>query len=607
MRMKLRWKILTFTVLPLMTLALAALWIVNHSVSSQLYANIHEDLRRAAAVLENLLAARGRELTVAGQVIAQDPKFFSVLTIPGNANDPQVRATVSGVARDFNSITEADLFEVVNSKGQLIASVGRDASDEKSRFQLIDKTLAGRPIAGLLVQPGAHFQVAAMPVIAGGRVVGALLLGSRIGRELAEHLRSLTRSEVTFVSHQTTTGSTLERREDLSATLEALDQATRTGGSGTAQGTMLQVRGGLHRFLTLAGTLPESVPDQRQYFVMQRAVDAETAFLRGIQTQLTELGILAVLAALLTGFVIAERITSPVRRLVRGAEEMERGNYDYPLEVKARDEIGYLAMRFQDMRQRQRAYVTSLEEVARLKSEFISVASHELRTPITVIKGYQELMIQGTMGSVNPHQVQALDAMGRSIGSLQRIAEDATRMSQVESERLVLTLDEHAVGSLIDQAMKAALELAEGRRVQMRRHVEPGLEPIRVDGPRVSQAVANLLTNGIRFTPDGGTVEIRARRDDEDLVIEVRDTGVGIPPDRQKHVFERLSVVRDSLHHHSSSTLAFNSAGLGLGLSIARGIVEAHGGTLRLESAVGRGSTFTIRIPIRQDQNEMAA
>jgi signal transduction histidine kinase len=178
--------------------------------------------------------------------------------------------------------------------------------------------------------------------------------------------------------------------------------------------------------VTLIRRLPESDSATSQFYALQRSLDVETAFLRSMQSRLVELGALAAFMALLAGLLISERITSPVRRLVRGAEEMERGNYDYPIDVDSQDEIGYLASRFREMRQRQRAYVTSLEEVARLKTEFISVASHELRTPMSVIRGYHELFVGDMLGPVTPPQREALEAIGKSVTMLNRIA-DTTR------------------------------------------------------------------------------------------------------------------------------------------------------------------------------------
>jgi nitrogen fixation/metabolism regulation signal transduction histidine kinase len=390
---------MTFTVLPLVTLAIGTLWIVNWSITRHVQQSIEDDLRRASAVLENVLAARAQSLAIGGQMTVKDPKFFSVLTIPGSHRDPQLRATVSGVARDFNAITQADLFEVTDVRGQVLATVGRETSVAGGRDALVREALNGRAVTGILSEPDAHYQVSVAPVFAGGRTVGALLVGARIGPELADRLRQLTRSEVTFVSRNSITGSTLESGDVRDALLAAVAGLDRGALSHARAGTLLEVRGGGERHLTLVRSLPRSDPRDGQFYVMQRAVDAETAFLRDVQAVLVGLGVTAVLVALLAGLVIAERITAPVQRLVRGAEEMEHGNYDFPLDVRSHDEIGELAARFDDMRRRQRDYVNNLREVARVKSEFISVASHELRTPISVIRGFHELMLQGKLRS----------------------------------------------------------------------------------------------------------------------------------------------------------------------------------------------------------------
>jgi len=132
--------------------------------------------------------------------------------------------------------------------------------------------------------------------------------------------------------------------------------------------------------------------------------------------------------------------------------------------------------------------------------------------------------------------------------------------------------------------------------------VDPDLGTIHADGQRLVQAIANLVRNAIRFTPDGGRIEVRACRDDHGLVFEVRDSGIGIEESRLKTLFTRSASARSSLHHHSSSTLEFNSAGIGLGLVLARGIVDAHGGRIEVVSTLGKGSTFTIRIPTSESQ-----
>jgi signal transduction histidine kinase len=599
MRLPLRWKVMVIAVLPLALLTVATVWTLNRTITAQVQRSIRDDLRRSSAVFENMLAARARELEIETATIAQDPKFFSALTLPGAADDPQLRATVAGVARDFDALTQSDLFEVLNAEGVVVASVGREALREPASLALAREALLGQAQTGLVGERDAHYQASAAPVLAGGRVVGALLLGSRIGAELADRLRSFTRSEVTFLLGNTPTASTLESHEDRDALLNALP--TLAGGAGeAAAGTLAEVHAPHDVYLTLVRPIPLSPPGSHQSYVMQRSLGAETGFLRDMQTGLLALGAVALIAALLAGWVISDRIVAPVKQIVRGAEAMERGDYDYPLDVRRNDEIGYLATRFQDMREQQRAYVTRLQEAARVKSEFINLASHELRTPISVIKGFEELMYGEALGPISAQQRSALEAIRRSVASLARIAENATRMAQIESEHMVLDLEAGDVVDLLEESMAAARAAAPGRKVRLTAITDGPIPALRFDSTRLSVALTHLVTNGIRFTPDGGQVEARARWDGRMLEIAVRDTGIGIPAERHATLFERGGVAHDISHHHSSSTLEFNSAGLGLGLSIARGIVEAHGGSLQLESEVGRGSTFRMHLPLER-------
>ncbi|NOT32786.1 MAG: HAMP domain-containing protein [Candidatus Eisenbacteria bacterium] len=607
MKLRVRWKILLATTAPLVALAVGGLIVVDRNIARRVHESLRDDLRRAAAVFETLLSARSDRLAVTARVIVADPRFFSTLTLPGTAADPQLRATVSGVASEFGTITGPDLFEVFNAEGELLASVGPDFSSRSGRSEHVRSALEGRAVTGVLIDPQAHYQVAVTPVYVGGRVVGSLLLGDRIGRELAEELRSLTRSEVSFFSGSLSTGSTLENAEERQLVLSSLQAESVGGGAQSRSGTVTEVRAGRHVFLTLARELPDAVPGSGQLYVLQRALDTETTWLREMQTHLVELGLLAILLSLIAGYFIAERITAPLLRLVRGAEEMERGNYDFPLAGSDSDEVGYLTARFVEMRQRLRSYVRSLESVARLKTEFISVASHELRTPISVVNAYQELLATGQLGPVTSQQQTAVDAIGRAVKTLTRTAENATRMAQIESARLELEYADEDAIALLERAASEVRATAPDRRVSI--EIQPLGDPgrIQVDGARFAHAISQLISNGVRFTPDGGSVTLTARREAEWLELEVRDTGNGMSEERIAQLADRSVVVHDASHHHSSGALEFNSAGLGLGLAIARGIVEHHRGTLTLASRLGHGTVVTLRIPVALMQLKEAA
>ena len=589
MRLPLRRRILLLAVVAPALLALATSLYLHHIAVVQARREANDSMMRAALVLEELLAKRVEALEVAGSMIARDPRFFAAVSLPGGASDPHVRSTVRGVALQFAELTHAGLFEVLDSRARVLASVRDAESTPSARSWLESQVLAGQSTNGVLVQADGHFLVVATPVIADRKVAGSVLLGDRIGPELASNLRTLTRSDVTFVIGGRVTGSTLE---DGVARDQVLQQVA-AGRPAATDPIDIASRGDVR--LTLIRPLP-GAGGADQWVVLQRSMNTETAYMSTARQKLLTMAVLAILGALALGVWISGRITGPLRQLVRGAEEMERGNYEAEIDVWTKDEVGYLGARFRAMRSHERDYIKTLQEVARIKSEFIDVASHALRTPISVIKGYRDLFDQGALGPLTPRQQQALLAIEQSLNGLIRITEDAERIALIQGERLVLDRTAQDLGTIVGDAATQATQEAPGRRVTLEVDLPDDLPRFHVDGPRMTLALTHLARNAIRFTPDGGEVRIRGTAHGRGLVITVEDNGVGIPAERQSHLFERSFMLRSSSHHHSSQTLEFGSAGLGLGLGIARGIVEAHEGTLTVVSEPGRGSTFTIRV-----------
>jgi signal transduction histidine kinase len=608
LRLGLRWKILLLVLVTPATLAVATLLTVQRNVTAHVdSSSIHESLAHSVSVFESLLATRARELAGGARVIARDPRFFSLIMLGPGQHDARFAATVRATARDFSALAPSDLFEVFDRRGERLASVGPARTARDTRMPLMRRALRGEVAEGVLVQGRVPFQVVCMPIVADGRRAGVLLMGRALDQALAQELRGMMRCEVSFVDRGDIVGTTLEVASDRGALQRALAGMDLGPAAALERAPVRRVAGPHLTHLTLVRHVPGSDPGARLHYVLQRSLDPELAFRNTMRQDLVVLAVIALLAAAATGLLFGGHVVRPVRRLVRAAQAMERGDYDHPLEVRGGDELGYLAERFAETRRRERAYLGSLEHTQRVKSRFLSVVSHELRTPISVLAGYCDLLGQGGLGPVSEPQRRAVATMREHLGRLTRLAEEAARFAQVKSERVVLDLKPQRVAALVHGAVIAARAAGASRAVEVEERVAADIGPAEVDGESLEQAVFQLVANAIRFTPDGGRVEVVAAEADGRLCITVRDTGVGMDAERLEQVLGDRFAATDPLQHRTSAGLEFDVPGLGLGLSIASAIARAHGGTLGATSAPGAGSTFTLEVPMRPAHPEQAA
>ena len=249
-----------------------------------------------------------------------------------------------------------------------------------------------------------------------------------------------------------------------------------------------------------------------------------------------------------------------------------------------------------------------LQRVEKMKSDFIILASHELRTPLTSIYGHAQLLIQ------NPEIPGTPDEEGSARYLLQRIADATQRLDQVfdeirnvsliDADRLNLAQEPVVLKPLIYSVVENLRSLGPPRDLQFEFVGLGDLPALSGDTRRLYQAVWNVLSNAIKYTPDGGHLRIVGRQIEDTVHISVQDTGVGIPSDERERIFNRFYVLENTIRHHSSKT-AFKGGGLGLGLAVARGIIEAHGGKIWAESAGYDeeklpGSTFHILLPLQK-------
>src|SRR5690606_24119453 len=292
----------------------------------------------------------------------------------------------------------------------------------------------------------------------------------------------------------------------------------------------------------------------------------------------------AVVLALALGLWTIGALTGPLRRLRAAMAAVANGTLAAPADLPygRRDEIGDLSRSFRSMAQQ-------LAELDRLKAEFVSVASHELRTPLNVISGYASLMEDGLFGEPTQEQHEALQLILEQTRVLTRLVNQLLESSRMEAGALELQLDDIELEGLLQAVQRAFDALAHHKQIEFTARVEPGApRSMRVDGERIrNEVLGNLLSNAFKFTPEGGRITVLARGADDGVEFEVSDSGVGIPEADLPHIFDKYYQVGR----------AARRAGAGLGLAIARQIVEAHGGSITAESQAGVGTTFRVRLP----------
>jgi signal transduction histidine kinase len=229
------------------------------------------------------------------------------------------------------------------------------------------------------------------------------------------------------------------------------------------------------------------------------------------------------------------------------------------------------------------------ERANRAKDEFIATVSHELRTPLNTIRLWSRMLAEGRLSESDA--AQGAKILERSALAQQQLVEDLLDVSRMSRGQLRLEVRHGPLIEVVEAAIGQTRPLAQTHRVRLYADLAAGSDPVRADPDRIQQVAWNLLTNAVKFTPAGGRVDVRLQPSGNRMELEVADTGIGIDPEFLPFVFERF--------RQGSARAPRRHGGLGLGLSIAKQIVELHGGSIRAESrGKGQGATFTVRLPM---------
>lgn len=292
--------------------------------------------------------------------------------------------------------------------------------------------------------------------------------------------------------------------------------------------------------------------------------------------------------AMALGYFLSSTITERVNQLKGAAEKLAEGDLKTRVPVHGRDEVAMLARTFNQMAEQLEAADAKQREMEKMRSELIAWVGHDLQTPLASIRVILEALEDGMVD--DPETVKRyLATARRDVRSLSALIDDLFQMAQLNAGGFQLERANSSLADLISDTLESFAELAARQNISLAGSVEPDVDPVNMDTRRIGRVLNNLVGNAIRHTPAHGEVKVTVRRKNSGVEVSVADTGEGIRPEDLPHIFDGF--------YRGEKSRSRATGGAGLGLAISRGIVQAHGGSIHVDSAPGHGSRFTFHIP----------
>ena len=284
--------------------------------------------------------------------------------------------------------------------------------------------------------------------------------------------------------------------------------------------------------------------------------------------------------AMVLGYFLSTAITDRIFVLQSAAHQLADGELETRVTVSGRDEVAKLSEDFNTMAEQ-------LQQATRQRADLIAWVSHDLQTPLTSIQAILEALGDGLIEEPEAQQ-RYLRTAQREVQSLSRLIDDLFQISKLDAGGLTLEVSPNSLSDLISDTLESFSQLAEKQGITLTGSVEKNVDPVAMDARQIGRVLNNLVSNALRYTPEGGQVSIAAKRVSKKAEVRVTDTGEGIPPEDLPYIFESF--------YRGEKSRSRATGGAGLGLAIARGVVLAHEGDIKVESTQGTGTTFIFEI-----------
>lgn len=313
------------------------------------------------------------------------------------------------------------------------------------------------------------------------------------------------------------------------------------------------------------------------------------------QHDLTLATILLVFAAgiaVALGYFLSAAVTDKLTALARAAQIVASGNLRARVQIQGHDELAQLAEAFNSMAAQLQIAEQNKREVDQLRRDLIAWVGHDLRTPLASVRAIVEALADGVVDDQET-AARYLRTAKRDIAALAALIDDLFDMAQMDAGGIKLDRRPNAISDLISDTLESFSGQARDREVTLTGMAAPGVDPVICDARQIGRVLNNLVSNALRHTPSGGKVTVHAYPTREGVIVEITDTGEGIRPEDMPHIFEQF--------YRGEKSRSRATGGAGLGLAIARAIVEAHGSQIRVESRLGSGTRFHFILPQRQE------